>query len=868
MDHRDKFSEPSLLTRLFIKRLFRDDGGMRLGDFTEIFNDYIETEGWFLGRLLFYNYILLSIPHFIRSSILRSYAMFRNYVKITLRNFSRQKAYSLINISGLAIGITCFIFIMIYVKFEDSYDGFHERSDRIFRINQHWEAWNFRGSSDFASTNGAMYNVLTDEFHEIEMALRLQGVSSALRYEENSVVVNGIYADKEFFNIFTFPLVKGDPNNTLKDSHTMVLTKDLAVRLFGDEDPIGKVVHGLRGLAITVTGVCENVPENSHLYFDFVLSFRTMYSLRSDLDTSWGILNYYNYILLKEGIRYKEFESKLVRLVEKYHGPERTVRRYFLQPVTDIHLDSGINSWYGNVSDRKYIYLFTTVAFLILIIAGVNYINLATSRASLRGREVGIRKTVGALRNELMKQFLGESVFLTFTAFILSLTAVYTIYPYFRDFVGINIPLDVLTNPLSLAGLTGLIFLLGIISGSYPSLLLSSLRPVNVLKAGSKNISPGKRLNLRNVLVVFQFFVSVILIVATIVIYKQLSYIENKDLGYDRNNIITVSIWDSNSRDKYDVIKEELINHRNIYSASFSDRAPLRASENSTIRVIDENGKTMRLPQTSHFYVDNDYVESYGMEIITGRNFSKEFSTDIDKSVIVNETVVNSLGLENPVGMRISTSNSSDAIIIGVVKDFHFSTFDFKITPAVFVPVERWGRILSVKIAGNDIPGTVEYIESTVKTHISDFVFNYQFLDDQFLNLYSSQKRMGSLFTLFSVIALSIASIGLLGLISFIASQKTREIGIRKVLGASTSRITGLVVKEFIILVFVSSFLALPVSYFIMNNWLNEFVYKTDITIWNMMLSALIVFIIAALSVIYQVLKAAKANPVDSLNFE
>ncbi|MCP4725811.1 MAG: FtsX-like permease family protein, partial [bacterium] len=588
MNPKEKYFDLSPFSSLIIRFLFGDEGGMKLGDFNEVYNDLIERKGSLRARFSFWNYVLLSILQNTKSSIFRSYDMFKNYMKIIFRNFKRQKGYTFINVFGLSVGITCFIFIMMYVKYELSYDTFNENSDRIHRIIQHYEAWNFRGSSEFASTNGAMANVLPDEFSEIEYAIRVRTTQSALKYGQNSIVEIGIFADKDFLNTFTYPLIAGDPNNALKDPNSIVLTEELANKLFKDEDPIGKVLQGSNGLTFKVTGICENVPDNSHLQFDFIISFRTMYSLRNDIDTSWGILNYANYVLLKENIDYREFEKKLDLLIEKYHAPSDIVRHYYLQPVTDIHLDSHINTFMDTPGDRKYIYLFSTVAFLILIIASVNYVNLATSRASLRGKEVGIRKTVGALRTELMKQFLGESIMLTLIALSVSLILVYMIHPFFQIFIGQNIPLDLLLNPVSLTGLFLLIFTVGFISGCYPSFLLSSFRPMNVLKPGAKTINVNNHFKLRNILVVFQFFVSVVLIVATLVINKQLSFIINKDIGYQRENIITVRLWDSQNAEKFETIKEDLVRNSNIINVTVSDRAPLRASENNTVRVEDE----------------------------------------------------------------------------------------------------------------------------------------------------------------------------------------------------------------------------------------------------------------------------------------
>jgi len=838
-------------------------------DFEETYNDILKSEGRFRADAWCYFSAVNSLIEYMKFTLYWSVSMFRSYLKTAFRNFQRHKGYSFINIYGLAVGITCFIFMMMYVKYELSYDTFHEKSDQLHRIGMFWEGWNFRGSSLFAATNGAMASVLTTEFQEIEYAARILPVKSSLKYEQNSMVEEGIYADKDFFNMFTFPLISGDPNTALQNPFSIVLSKELAEKMFGQENPVGKVLSGFDDFTFTVTGVCQDVPGNSHLQFDFIVSFLTMYAQRDDIDTSWGILNYYNYVLLRENVQYKEFEKKLSILVDKYHGPEDHERYYFLQPVTDIHLDTKVLSRVLNSVDKKHVYLISTIAFLILIIAGVNYINLATSRASLRGKEVGIRKTAGALRSDLMKQYLGESIVTAVFALILALIIIFLLHPYFKAIVGQDISLDILFNPANIAALFGLVVVVGCLSGCYPALLLASFQPATVLKTGAKTGNYQNRFKLRNILVVFQFFVSIVLIVGTLVVYNQIHYIKNKDIGYNRENILIIPLWNSDNADKFTAAKEELVKNSNVISATISDRAPLRASQNNGVQIESDTGEMVRLNQVSHFMVDNDFIELYDIKVKTGRNFSPEYPTDPEQSVIINETAVRMLGLENPIGKNFSGGFINNARIIGVVEDFHFAALTYKIGPMAFIYRPEWAaNVLSVKIAGSDVNTTLQYIESTMQKHVDNFVFSYTFLDNEIDKMYDSENRMGSLFTVFSIIALSIASFGLLGLISFIATQKTKEIGIRKILGASVGKIIGLMVKEFVVLVIISGVAALPVSYFVMSKWLQNFAYKIDITIWTMLLSLAIVMLITVFSVIFQVLKAARVNPVDSLRYE
>lgn len=840
-------------------------------DFEETYNDILTTEGRFRAVQWCSVTTFKSLLAYVKTSIYWSFAMFWNYIQSALRSIRKHKGYSFINIAGFSVGITSFIFIMLFLKFELSYDTFHEKGDRIYRMVMFWDAWSFGGSSSFAATNGAMANVLPVEFEEIESAIRILPVSSSLMNDQNSAVGDGYYADRDFFNIFTFPLKSGDPATALADPMSIVLSEKLAASLFGNEDPVGKPVTGLRDMTFTVKGVYREIPRNSHLQFDFIISARTMYTFRDNIDTTWNILDYYNYVLLREGVDYKEFEKKLVSLVDKYHEPEEHTRYYFLQPLSDIRFNPGILSHLSETIDRKIIYLFSSIATLILIIASVNYINLATARASNRCKDVGIRKTVGAIKSDLIRQYMSESVIITIFAALISLGAAYILHPYFTLFVNQEIPLSIILNPLNIITIFGTAVLVGALSGCYPSLFLASFNPAEVLKTGAKTGARKSRFSMRNILVVFQFIVSIALVLSTLVIYKQLSFIANKDIGFNRDNIITMRLWKSDSLQKIESVKDELLKNSLVLNASVSDRAPIHAWENSTIRVeSEETGEMIALSQVSHFYVDSDFIDLYNIRVKEGRNFSPEFPTDRTQAVLINETAVKKLGLQNPVGKKAAASYYRDTRIIGVVEDFHFASFTQQIGPIIFVPYPEGYRnsVLSIKLSGRDIPESLRYIEETLRDHLDRFVFDYSFLNTQINNNYNSENRLGALFTAFSTIALSIAAIGLLGLISFNITRKTREIGIRKVLGSSEAGISGMLVKEFVALVFIAGIISMPVSYMAMNRWLQEFAYRTEISAWTLMLSFASVMFIALGSVSLQVFRAARKNPADSLRHE
>ncbi|HSG29752.1 MAG TPA: ABC transporter permease, partial [Candidatus Krumholzibacterium sp.] len=485
---------PPALASFILRLAARGDGEYSLiREMTEEYGDYAARKGGSAARRWFWRQTLRSLPSIAAGSAASQASMVKNYFKIALRNMRRRKGYSLINIIGLALGMTCFIAIMMYVDFERSYDSFNEKSDRIYRIWMYWEGWSLRGLHNFAPTNGAMVPALRREYPEVEAAVRTQPTSTALEFDGRSFVERGMYAGEDFFDIFTFPLVKGDPATALVDPFTMVISRKLAQKLFGPEDPIGKVVTASGGRDYTVTGIFGEVPANSHFNFDFLTSFTSMHSIRrDDIDNEWGILNYINYVLLREGVSKDEFEAKLTGLVDRNLPDEDAVRTYHLQPLRDIHLRTDIFDYTGRKSDTRYLYLLTAIAFVILSIACVNYINMATSQASLRAKEVGIRKTSGAGRPELVRQFLGESFLLSLIALAVSLLAVQQLHPFLGRLFDLDIPLRTVFNLRSIAVLLGIMTAAGLLSGAYPAFLLASMRPASVMKSDIGSTGPER----------------------------------------------------------------------------------------------------------------------------------------------------------------------------------------------------------------------------------------------------------------------------------------------------------------------------------------------------------------------------------------
>jgi len=837
----------------------------------DVYSCLVKESGLIRVRVWYWFQVLKAMPVFVLNTIYWRYAMFNNYFKMTLRMMKRQKGYTFINIFGLAVGMTCFILLMLYVKYELSFDTFHPNSGRIFRVVQHLPTWNFRSSTDFAITTGALAPALTDEFPEVVSATRMRRSSGPIGNNNHTFLERGLYADEQFLNIFSFPLAVGDKNTVLNKPFSIVISERLSKKVFGDENPLGKVITLSNKNEYEVTGILKDVVSNSHLSFDYLLSFSTLKAQGRGELTRWGNINYATYILLQEGKSYLEFEKKLPAIVEKYHTykTEEDKRTYFLQPLKTIHLQSHLNFEISTNSDLKYVYLFSSIAFVIMIIGCINYMNLATARAVKRYKEVGIRKTIGAQRLQLVKQFLGESLFLTFLAVIVSLFLVVIIIPRFGSFVNREIGIELLKHWKNILGLLGLFAGVGLLSGSYSAFLLSSFQPVKALKNTDKMHDFRNPLKLRNILVVFQFCVSVILIVSAIVIQKQLYYIKYRDVGYHRDNIVNVRLWDETSRTKTPIIKEDLLKNPIILGAAISNNPPIRISNVGDAQVEgDKEGETLTIAQINCAYIDYDYIDLYDIKILNGRNFSSSFSTDELNGVIVNETTVKKLGLKEPIGKRFSRWDIEEGRIIGVVKDFHFATFKLKIEPMMFLLRPQNASLLSVKISSNNIKESLEFIESTFRRHSHDFIFDYAFVDDSFNNIYQTEQKLGTILTLFSVIAIIIASLGLFGLISFVAERKTREVGIRKVLGASVSSIIKLIVNEFLLMVLISNLIAVPIAYYLMNQWLRSFAYRINLGFSIFFLSGMASLCIAVITVSYQSIKAATLKPVDSLRYE
>ena len=780
----------------------------------------------------------------------------------------RNKVYSFINIAGLAVGLACFVLILLFVRFELSFDNFHENGDQIYRFYKKREVagTSYMGNSYFMTTPAILAPTLKETFPEVVNTTRLnEAENTLLAYETKQLYEDGIYADNEFLNIFTFPLVRGSKADALTEPYSIILTKRLAQKIFGSGDPLGKSLRiPEQENDYKITGIMKDVPDNSHLKFSFIISFLSLKNRNRNFN-DWYRNSYFTYVQLQEGTDSREFEKKIAVFLDRY-APKRLAHYTgYLQPLGRAHLYSHFNFDPAVTGDIKNIYLYSAIAFIILLIACVNYMNLSTARSSQRAKEVGMRKVVGASRREIIRQFLGESTLTAFLALLLGLFLVKIALPMFNSFLGQTTPFDLSESPFLILAILIVILFVGLFSGSYPALFLSSFRPVQILKGVAGRAKKGA--GLRNGLVTFQFSISVILIVCTIVVYSQLQFIRHKDPGYNREQVVVVPLRDIRRGEKLEVIKNLLNKNPNVLGVSASSHLPIAIGNRTTVTVLNSEGEKVK---TSMYYalVDFDFLDVFDIKLKAGRNFSRDFSTDPEDAVIINETAAERLGWKDPLGKSCSIQRDWDQKVIGVVKDFHFQSYHLDIEPMALLMKGFWASYLYVKIRTTDIPRTIAHIRKVYDEHKIHHAFDYYFLDDAFNKAYITEQKFGTLFKIFSVLAVFISALGLFGLASFSAEQKIKEIGIRKVLGASAFNITFLLSRQFMRWILIANLISWPIAYYVMNRWLQSFAYRTSLQVWIFALAAGLALLIALATVSYQSIKAASANPVDSLRYE
>ena len=792
--------------------------------------------------------------------------MIKNYLKIALRNLIKHKAFSLINISGLAIGMACCLLIIIFVQDELRYDRFHDKSDRIYRMTSEW---NQRGViANYPLIFSGVPPILQNEFSEVQNFVRFDPrlnvlISSGDKkfYEERL-----FYTDASVFEVFTFPLLKGDPKTALKEPYSIVLTENMAEKYFSGEDPMGQTLSIDNEHDYRIMGILKEIPRNSHIKFDFLASMATLEAQDSRYGKLWA-WNCYTYLLLPEGYSYLDLERKFPDFIRRHRG-EKAVEAYTfsLQPLTSIHLHSHLGSEIEPNGDIRYVYIFSAIAFFILLIACINFMNLSTARSANRAKEVGVRKVLGADRIRLTKQFLGESLFLSLMALPVAVALVELFLPAFNALTGKDLRIDYFGNSVVFIGLIGILLIVGILSGSYPAFFLSTFRPAEVLK-GKLKAGSGSTL-FRKVLVVVQFSISIVLIAGTIIIFNQLDFIRNKKLGFDKEQVVVLPVSRSGIGQNFEAFKTELLQNPSVESVCGSTSLPsLLPTRSVFIPEGVEEGERLTL---RNVLVDYDFIKTFGMEIIEGRDFSRDFATDTKEAFIVNEAAVKEFGWDSALGKRLIDLEGPRGLVIGMVKDFHFRSKHQKIEPLILslLPSSRFVYFVSVKIRSSNISETLAFLKRKWNSFSPGWPFEYFFLDDNFNRLYKSEDRLRQVFLTFTFLAIFIACLGLFGLAAFTAEQRTKEIGIRKVLGASVPGVVLLLSKEFIKWVLAANVIAWPVAYFAMGRWLENFAYRISLG-WGVFVAAAgLTLGIALFTVGFQAAKAALANPSDALRYE
>jgi len=791
--------------------------------------------------------------------------MFKSYFKTAIRQIKRQKGYSFINISGLAIGMTCCVLILLWVQDELSYDKFHENADHIYRVIKIWRKGE---TAHYATTPAPLAQALKEEFPEINNSARFDPAGQMIvAYDKTTFYeINGAYADPSFFELFSFPFVKGDPKTALSNPSSIVITENMADKYFGVEDAIGKTLRINNQYDFLVTGIMKNIPRQSHMQFlNFFIPFTHIKEIQGrgqETHVNWHNTAFYTYVLLQKNIPYQDVSKKISEYLKK-HIPESTSSLY-LQPLKKIHLYSSnlrLNIATGNITN---IFIFSAMAFFILVIACINFMNLATARSGRRSKEIGMRKVIGASRGNLVRQFFSESIVLSLLAIIAAIAIVSMLLPIFNTLSGKDISSGALLHINIILGLIGIAFITGILSGSYPALFLSSFQPVKVLKDSFR--TGLKSALFRKVLVIFQFSLMIILVIGMIVIYNQLEYIQNSKLGFDKEHLIYLPM-NNDVRMKYESFKNDLLENSDILNVSASSSLPFWGTDIATEDVNWEG----KIPGEDFLMrgvgVDYDFLETFKIEMAEGRDFSQEFSTD-RTNYILNSKAVEAMQLQSPLGKQLTLMGNTGSII-GIVKDYHFKPLNLSLEPLVLRLYDpQWLRFIYVRIRPEKISEVLTYTENQWKQFFPGVPFQFVFVDQALANIYVAVGRIGSLFRYFTILAIVIACLGLFGLSAYVAEQRTKEIGIRKVLGATVPNVALLLSRQFIKWVLIANLAAWPVAYFVMKGWLNNFAYRTRLGLDIFILSGLMAFVIALLTVSFQSIRAALTNPVDNLRYE
>lgn len=867
MNKRNRHHPPRIGEKLFRLILPESEWRTLLGDYEELYEDLVDEKGKIIATLWYWFQILITFTSVFCDSMKWSVIMIGNYLKITLRNLKKHRGYSFINITGLAVGMACSILILLWIQDEMSYDTFHENADELYVVGTH----NSDGDRVFTSTSTptALGPALKEEYPEILDYVRFANgnLPYVLSTGEKRFNERVRIADPAVLDMFTFPLQKGEPATALSDPHSVVMTENMAKKYFGDEDPIGKTVRVNNEYDFMVTGILQEIPHNSSLRFDFLLPLGFLEEDWNVNLNKWTNFAWATYVLLDKKAKLNELNQKIEGRInqESIHDDVKT----FLSPYTRLHLHY-LGYGGGNIGQ---VLIFGIIALLVLLIACINFMNLTTARSGNRAREIGMRKVAGAYKKDIIKQFYGESVMFSFISLLCAVGLVLLLLPTFNNLTEKQLTLSVYSHPVLFFLLIGVALFTAFIAGSYPALFMSTFQPVRILKGSFGSESKSSRY--RKVLVVTQFTVSIVLIVMTMVVYEQLNYMHDRNPGFNKERLLYIRL-NRNLKQHFEAAKQEMLQKTGIISVS-GVSSPMTTVWDSG-NDYDWEGKNPAVnPSVRRLSVDFDFLKAFEIEMARGSFYSREFtkgSSDICGQVVINETFANIIGLEDPVGTRLS-DGPLHYTIIGVVKDFNFTSLYREIGPLIIYHkiensvhgLNRF-RFMFLKIHPDNIPRTIAHIEEVYKRFNPELPFEYRFLEDDFDLLYRSEQRVGSIIRYFAALTILISCLGLFGLASFTAEQRTKEIGIRKILGSSVRGIVLLLSLEFVRWVAIANLIAWPLAWLISKGWLKNFAYQTGIG-WNIFfLTGLLTVMIALVTVSYQAVRAARTNPVDSLRYE
>ena len=850
-----KQHKPPRLAIWILKVIARsDDRGCVTGDFEEIYRSIEEQHSVWSARLWLFFELICSIPRLLKTTMYWNVVMFASYVKIAFRNMQRHKGFTFINVSGLALGFACSLLITLFVIYELSYDRFNEKADRIYRVVRPGDR----------TTPPSLARALQRDIPEVEAATDFADLKvQPVKYQDHAFNESPVRtATHECFEIFSFPLLRGDSANVLKEPNTVVLTQSMARKYFGDTDPLNKVLT-IGDNDYRVDGVMEDVPENAHFHFACLVSNTTFDWYHQEI---WGSNWMATYVLLRDPKDAPVFESKLRDIVTKYiTGPNNaTDVKFLIQPLTSIHLKSDLRFELEPNGDSRNVIIFSTVALLIIIIAGINFANLSIAKSMVRVKEIGIRKTLGSSRTNLIQQFLGESVLMSLLSLAVGLVLAYALLPVFHLLIGHRIDTQMINPGAAIALLVSLAIMVGLLAGGYPALYLSSFRPITVI---TNTLARGKKSTLfRNGLVVFQFLVSIMLMIGTLTVYRQLNFIQTKDIGFQKDQVLVLQNLRPDQM-KSETLKNKLLQHENIVSVSSSGNIP--GEEPGRQWVQTASGERVLV---GAYYCDSHHLQTLQLQMAEGRFFSSEFQADT-AGIIFNQQAVKELHLEDPVGKKVAFFSDGPKIktIIGVVQDFNFLSLHQQMQPlGILYGINKgWGiNYISVRLKTNDVAGTMKYIKETWESVNPSLPFDYTFLDKDFESLYANEHTTGKTALIFCILAVFVCCLGLYGLSAYVIERRIKEICIRKIVGASVRDIVWLLSRNFLRLVVMAFILAVPVAWIFTKKWLENFAYRVDLAWWVFPVAGMIALGIAFLTVSSQSVKAALTNPAKTLKYE